>query len=286
MAEETSPFLWEGALALARQGDRTVEQFFKHGRTPLSRIITTHRGARLADGVAMRHLVLGVIVVALASVTIGAQNRSPLDSQAAYFRVPNTLPPCGIATAVTQFAAKSRVLMGFERTSDCIGGSSFPRLDAASDGTDLGGMTVRTALDHLMTLSPNYRWSEMNGVAVVRPVASWTDAANALNLHVQPFYIDNATVSATLATLLGVPAHENPNDKRAFSVAFKGGTMVEGLNALIRAHEGRWDAGLIVHPSASGIDESPTFNVSIAFNGSSVVMGTPLPRLLAVRRAR
>ena len=130
----------------------------------------------------------------------------------------------------------------------------------------------------------------MNGVAVVRPVASWTDAANALNLHVQPFYIDNATVSATLATLLRVPdplAGRNPSDNRAVSVSFEGGTMVGGLNALIRAHGGGfWEAGLHLRPSASGVDESPALWVGTKpFNGSGFEMSTPLPRLLAIRQA-
>ncbi len=35
MTEEASPFVWKGTLALARTGDRTFEEFFKHGRTPL-----------------------------------------------------------------------------------------------------------------------------------------------------------------------------------------------------------------------------------------------------------
>ena len=82
----------------------------------------------------MRPLVHGVIVVALVSMTVAAQNRSPLDSRAAQFRVPNTLPPCGIATAAIFFAGKSRFPLGFERTSDCMGSSAFPRLDPAADG--------------------------------------------------------------------------------------------------------------------------------------------------------
>ena len=149
-------------------------------------------------------------------------------------------------------------------------------------------MTVREALDYLMALSPNYGWSEMNGVAVVRPVASWTDPADALHVPARSFYIEQATVSATLATLLRVPdplAGRSPSYDRPVSMAFEGGTMVEGLNALIRAHGGFWDAGLIVHPSLSGVDKSPTLDVTIAFNGGSIEMGTPLPRLLAIRQA-
>jgi hypothetical protein len=235
----------------------------------------------------MRPFVHGVIVVALASITVAAQNRSPLDAQAAHFRIPYTLPPCGIATAAIFFAAQSRFPLGFERTSDCVASSAFPKLDAAADGTDLGGMTVREALDYLMVLSPNYGWSEMDGVAVVRPVASWTDPADALHVPIPPFYIEHATVSATLATLLRAPdplAGRSPSYDRTVSIAFKGGTMVEGLNALIRAHGGFWVAGLIVHPSLSGVDKSPTLDITIASNGGSIGMGTPLPRLLANRQ--
>jgi hypothetical protein len=32
--EEAAPFFWKGTLAQARTGDRTFEEFFKHGRTP------------------------------------------------------------------------------------------------------------------------------------------------------------------------------------------------------------------------------------------------------------
>jgi hypothetical protein len=208
----------------------------------------------------MRHLVLGVIVAALASSGVGAQSPKLLDSNVAHFRVPNTLPPCFIAHSVMQLARTSRAVIGLERTSDCMGSSSVP--DATPDGTDLGGMTVRAALDRLMALSPNYRWKEMDGVAVVRPAASWTDASDALNLQIQPFSTDNGSASEALAKILRMTTHEGRIDHRAFSVAFQGGTMVEALNALVRAHEGVvWDAGLVEDPS-------PTFIMVsvIAFN--------------------
>jgi hypothetical protein len=71
-------------------------------------------------------------------------------------------------------------------------------------------MTVRAALDTLMGLAPNYRWKEMDDVAVVRPVASWTDARNALNLQVQPFSIDSGTASEALAMILKITAQNRP----------------------------------------------------------------------------
>jgi hypothetical protein len=34
MTQEASPFVWKWTPALARTGDRTFDEFFKHGRTP------------------------------------------------------------------------------------------------------------------------------------------------------------------------------------------------------------------------------------------------------------
>jgi hypothetical protein len=234
------------------------------------------------------------ILTALASVALGAQGtRSPLDVPTA-LRLPANLPACGITTALLKLARTSDVAIGLEESADCRG--KFPRLDLTVDNAAARGMTVREVLDRLVALSPDYRWSEMNGVAVVRPVASWTDPADALNLRVQSFRIDNATVRGTLALILGVPAGEQARhgvlDNRAFSIAFSGGTMIDALNTLVRARQGvGWNAGLVIHPSPSGEDRSPTLMVGIrTFRAGdrvegegAVAMGSPLQRLVASR---
>jgi hypothetical protein len=239
----------------------------------------------------MRQQLLGVGVLAvLTCVGVGAQeSRSPLDAPTT-LRLPNALPACGIITALNKLARTSRVAIGLEEEPDCRG--KFPRLNLIYDDRGFDNITVRDVLDRLMALSPDYRWSEMNGVAVVRPVVSWNDPTDALNLRVEPFHLDDATVNQTLAVILKLPAHDRiltRVDNRAFSIAFNGGSMVEALNALVRAREGvGWNAGLFVHP---GEDQSPTLHLSIrtfrvgdrAEGEGAVEMGTPLPRLRATR---
>lgn len=211
----------------------------------------------------MRKILLSLVAISVlvSMQTIAAQDRlSPLDAPTA-LRLPATLPPCGITTVLLTLARTSRVAIGFEEETACRG--QFPRLSVTYDKA--GDVSVREALDRLMALSAKYQWSEMNGVAVVRPVASWADPADALNLEVGPFHSDNATVSGTLARILQSPHNFTSHlDHPAFSMAFNGGTMVEALNALVRAREGvGWYAGLIVHPTPSNEDRSPTLTVGI-----------------------
>jgi hypothetical protein len=240
----------------------------------------------------MRQRLLGVgFLVMLASLAVGAaqESGSPLDTPTT-LRLPETLPPCGITTALQRLARTSRVAIGFEEGSDCRG--NFPRLNVTYDDSGLHSITVRDVLDRLVALSPDYRWSEMNSVAVVRPVTSWNDPTDALNLHVGAFHIDNATVSRTLAVILKLPGPDRDDsvaNNGTFSIAFNGGTMVEALNTLVRAREGvGWNARLFVHP---GEGQSPTLHLSIrtfrvgdrAAGEGAVLMGTPLARLLTSR---
>jgi hypothetical protein len=243
----------------------------------------------------MKKAVLHVgILAVLASVALAAQGSRSLFDVPTALRLPITLPACGITTALLKIARSSDVAIGLEESSDCRG--KFPRVDLTNDNAGSGSMTVREVLDRLVVLSPDYRWSEMNGVAVVRPVASWTDPADALNLHVEPFQIDDATVSETLARILSVPAgvaaRHDILDNRGFSIAFSGGTMIDALNALVRARQGvGWNAGLVIHPRPSGDDQSPTLMVGIrTFRAGdrvegegAVAIGTPLQRLVASR---
>src|SRR5665213_1589533 len=133
--------------------------------------------------------VVGMLTL-LASVTTVAQNPSPLDTPTA-LRLPAALPACGLSTAIAALARTSSVAIGFEEESECLG--TWPRLHIAYDKSGVSNISVRDVLDRLVALFPNYRWSDMNGVAVVRPAASWTDPTDARNLRVEPFHLDAAT---------------------------------------------------------------------------------------------
>jgi hypothetical protein len=49
----------------------------------------------------------------------------------------------------------------------------------------IAGLTMRQVLDLIVGLDPRYTWREVDGVAVVRPSAAWSDPNDALNRHVQ-----------------------------------------------------------------------------------------------------
>jgi hypothetical protein len=252
----------------------------------------------------MRRMLVGSLVVALGQ-SVAAQNVSKLDAPVGgEFRVDNPLghSPCGFWNALDQLARRAHVLVGFENTPDCwpSGGGAL----APGEGAlDLTGMTARQALDHLVGLDTTYRWQEIDGVAVIRPMAAWDDPTNMLNRPSAAFDVVNAHVHEALHVLLqavtpslfephtdlrlsshsprdrrlsskyirmierwekngrrtnpsahtlmdkalvacGSLACDGPNDPSSpalidtpVSVAFPGGTMVDALNAVTRAHQ-------------------------------------------------
>jgi hypothetical protein len=67
---------------------------------------------------------LGVLFIALVS-PVTAQNRPLDDHIVGEFIVPNPLPPCGLKGAVSRLVQRTRVLVGFEETRDCVGLGKF-----------------------------------------------------------------------------------------------------------------------------------------------------------------
>jgi hypothetical protein len=120
---------------------------------------------------------------------------------------------------------------------------------------------------------------ERDGVIVIRPITSWDDPENPLNLTVPAFLQPDATVINAIARLLDVPPPPGraPSDD-AFDFVFEGGTRAEALNALIRARAGLgWDIGFILHQPVP----NPTFTVRVYKDALGWIdIGTPLVRLV------
>jgi hypothetical protein len=233
----------------------------------------------------MPRIFLGLLVVVLAS-PVGAQNRPTLDDPIGTFRIPNPLPPCVIESVVTRLAQTAKVLVGFENIPECatevlgfIGINHTP--PDFVDNDDLTGMTARQVLDHLMTLAPTYRWQEVDEVAVIRPALAWNDPNDALNLHADSFSLTDTHLGIALATVMAVKASlrdVEPRPGRAFAITFPGGTILDALNAIIRAHESvGWRSGL----EFSVIDGSARLTTYVFDTSSSTFFELPLAHLQA-----
>jgi hypothetical protein len=181
------------------------------------------------------------------------------------FRIPRVLEPCGVHQVVQKLGRTTQIPVGFQVGSECHTTSDVPivsgrllvdrQLPSTDDAHDLSGMTARQILDRVVTLFPDYSWKEMNDVAVVRPRSAWENPADALNLRAQPFDVVDGRLSPTVQLLLGRPGASASLDKRinaqVFSLSFGGGTLLEGLVAIVRAaRAGGWDAVTIDSPTS------------------------------------
>ena len=204
----------------------------------------------------MRHLVLASIVLALAP-TLHGQSPSKLDDPIhgeLLITDPSVLRPCQIGALVAQIGRQARVPVGLDQPPDCPPG---PWISPGDRARSLGTISAREAFDRVVMMMPMYSWKEMDGVAVFRPTASWDDPRNLLNLPTKDFNATNRKIDNVLHLLLRSvqPAVFYPHTDvprsgrlvdRLVTVDFPGGTMIEAVNALVRAvGELEWQLG---HP--------------------------------------
>ena len=154
--------------------------------------------------------------------------------------------------------------IAFEQTLDC---SPAPWVLRPYEGSlDVGGLTPRQAIDRILSQRPDYRWTEVDGVAVIRP-ATWTPAGSVLNAPVAPFAVADEHPHHALHTVfqssqpslfqehtdlrlsgngrrLEDPGYEGLIDVPV-SVKFAGGNLVQALNAITRRFGGVWQAAYI-----------------------------------------
>lgn len=219
-------------------------------------------------GIYMRHLLPLAFVGAAISV-LGAQDISPLDVPIpGEFRVVDPAlrrGPCSLWTAVEQVARQGRVRVGFENTPDCHPGATS--LSAGDGALQLDGSTPREAFDHLIVRYPTFRWHELDGVVVMRPVSAWENPAAILHRPVSPFAVDDVHVHYAMHAVLesAKPTLFQPHNRAKLSVSgkrlldpsaavaidapvsvrFDGGTLLEALNAVTTPHGRIWQVGYL-----------------------------------------
>ena len=169
------------------------------------------------------------------------------------------------------------MLVGFEQTPECWLRGRKRTADAT--GVTLTGMSARQALDRLMALMPEYSWREMDGVAVVRPAAKWEDPADVLNFPASAFSLTGDANDALHEALQAVTPpvfFPHVDDQQSIEgpvpFVFPGGTLLDALNAIVRAHRGAgWQLG---YQGNRGTIRLDTF----VFDSGAVMAPILLPR--------
>jgi hypothetical protein len=104
------------------------------------------------------------------------------------------------------------------------------------------GKPLAEVLDAIVAADARYEWREDNGVILIRPVAAWADPMSSLHAAVGAVTLRETVATDVLdvvARMVGVrtPAPAGPADTRRFSVEVpEGATLLEALNAIVRAH--------------------------------------------------
>jgi hypothetical protein len=166
-------------------------------------------------------------------------------------RVRLPLLPCTVPQAAVRIAESLPVPLGLELVPEPCG-ETGKKAPERADEVVLTGMSVSRAFDRLVELDERYVWSEVDGVLIVRPGVTWFDRDHFLNGRIPSFRVKEGRIYAAMnevhSALRGArgPADElgparTPQSDRRFSVSLGTTTVVDALNAIVRAHGSlRW----------------------------------------------
>jgi hypothetical protein len=239
-----------------------------------------------------RSMLLPVLLAAVALTSLAAQGRQivPPEDRVlgpdAEIRLPSTL--MALTESLTSIARASGVLIGFETVLD-----ADDRYTRTEFGGWARGQTVGKALDTLMMLHPDYEWRSVNGVIHVRPKTAFADPNHFLNRRAGPIELKDAVpLHATFEAhrvfipdcVVRHPIYTDQrdeflqNDVRAMrqpiTLSFKGGTVLEFLDAVIKAHGSlHWNVTYQVPPERLH-DATPRYEYALfAFAPNAQVGG-------------
>ena len=160
------------------------------------------------------------------------------------------LHPCLLPAIAQQIARSARVPMGLEKIPQVCQLDGWAPAQA-TDELVLSGLTVGEALDRLVQLDPRYVWFESDGVIVIRPLAAWVDDDHFLHRSLPAFSVTDQQMHGALAAItnaLGphqlsagqeLPARTPEGDRR-FTVELGATSVIESLDAVVRAHGAMW----------------------------------------------
>jgi hypothetical protein len=201
---------------------------------------------------------------------------------------PRALHRCDGGVALNELARVAHILIGFENTPDCIPSSRAGWAGYSGQNVLVfpSGTSAREALNQLMLAMPQFAWKDVDGVVVVRPTVAWENPDDLLNHPVGAFTVTDVPADRVLHSVLqeampslfkeheDVPHHGVMAD-RMLTVRFHGGTLLEALNEVVRAHgSAEWQIGF---PGRRAIVELIALNPTLLAPGDSVLAPVAVP---------
>jgi hypothetical protein len=226
----------------------------------------------------MRRCVTSLLAVHLmATIVAASSQQSPTDRIIEEdVRLGSPLVPCAVPVLAALVARSARVPAGIEAVPErCDVGSKTPA-NSAND-VFLQGVSVREAFDKLIQLDPRYSWTESNGVLVIRPVLAAHDPSHFLHQTISLNLVDERLSGALRAIQTALSpflppggdqfGFRTPEGNRRFSVRLNTTSVLEALNASVRAHGSMWWEVRYCQPTARYEYASIGFNT---FDGSGL----------------
>ena len=160
------------------------------------------------------------------------------------------LPHCAVPELAGRVFDAVTTVGGVEYLPGRCSGAGPERPPSVAGRVSLRGLNAREALDRLVEMDPRFRWMEIDGVLVIRPVDAWNDLEHFLNRTVSVAFTDQNIGGALVALLNAIGPGEfrggrtfpTAESNRTFSVSVHASTLA-ALNTVVRTH-GRLSWGL------------------------------------------
>src|SRR5262249_34962851 len=121
-----------------------------------------------------------------------------------------------------------------------------PGTPPAQPRAEIGGLTLRQALDELVAADRRYAWRVVDGVVVIRPVEAWVDPAHPLAQPAPSVSLPHAHLGQVIDAISIAFGREPSFPMAAFgyegrpALRFPGGSRLALLNAAVRGRGGTY----------------------------------------------
>lgn len=199
-------------------------------------------------------LAVGVGAVAAGAAAQGLDDPLP---RAVVVHAADVERPCDLSRTVDAIARATGVRAGVEQLPGCEPGGRAKRPIA---GPPMAGRTARALFHELVQRRGEYQWREIDGVAVVLPLATWADPRHLLRRPVPEISVSELHPHLALHALLAAAGVLRPHEDarlgsapfgptnaaglaQPVALTFGGGTLLEALNVLAARVGGHWELG-------------------------------------------